>query len=164
METVALHLENEAIRRLDTDERDSFGRSAFNRYYYATFLKIQIALRKKRPAWAKGGHSQLPRALREDIVKELKSNFERSKKIGDSEMTRLCAEAISAARELAKILTEGYAVRVTADYFPEVEVCFTPDDSFRLNAISVHHAHSWPTKASGFVAALERAWRQIDAQ
>lgn len=164
METVALHLENEAIRRASPDERDSFGRSAFNRYYYATFLKIQIALRSQRPCWAKSGHSQLPKTLQDEVIKELKTNFQKSKKIGDAEMAKLCSEAISAAKSLATILTEGYAVRVTADYFPDIAVSFMPAGGFKLNATPVSHAHSWPAKASGFVAALERAWRQIDAQ
>ena len=79
-------------------------------------------------------------------------------------MARLCSDAISAAKGLASLLEEGYATRVTADYFPDIPIDFLSKNEFKLNAITVSHAHSWPPKASGFVATLERAWRQIDAQ
>lgn len=163
MEIVALHLEDEALRRSSDDGRDQFGRSAFNRYYYATFLKVQSALRIHRPHWAKNGHSKLPRVLKDDVVKELRGNFDKGKKTGDNEIIRLCSDAISAAKALASLLEEGYATRVTADYFPDIAVDFVSTKDFKLNAITVTHAHSWPSKASGLVATLERAWRQIDA-
>ncbi len=160
MEQVALHLEDEALRR----ESDEFGRSAFNRYYYAAYLRIQRSLRSERAHWANHGHSKLPRILRDEVIKELKASFERGKKTGDQEMARLCSDAISAAKGLASLLEEGYATRVTADYFPDIPIDFLSKNEFKLNAITVSHAHSWPPKASGFVATLERAWRQIDAQ
>lgn len=163
MEMVALHLEDEALRRTPDSGRDLFGRSAFNRYYYATFLRVQNALRLHRPQWAKNGHSKLPKILKDEVIKELKASLERGKKTGDSEVTKLCSDAISAAKALASLLEEGYATRVTADYFPDVPVNFVSAKEFKLNAITVTHAHGWPTKASGFVATLEKAWRQINA-
>lgn len=163
MELVALHLENEALRRSSADGRDQFGRSAFNRYYYATFISIQRALRNHRPHWSNNGHAKLPRVLRDDVVKELRANCDKGKKVGDREITRLCSDGISAAKALASILDEGYAIRVIADYFPDIAVDFVSTKNFKLNAITVTHAHSWPSRASGFVAILERAWRQINA-
>jgi len=164
METVALHLEVQALSLTSDGGRDLFGRSAFNRYYYAAFLKVQSSLRQHRPDWANHGHSKLPRILKEEVFKELKTSFEIGRKTGDTEVKKLCSDAMSAAKNLACLLEEGYAVRVTADYRPDVAVDFISARDFKLNEIAVSQAHSWPTKAIGFVSTLERAWRQINAQ
>lgn len=162
MQLVAQHLQNQALNRPVEGARDSFGRTAFNRYYYATFLKVQDTLRRNRPQWSSSGHSKLPRILRGDVVDELKVSLARGRKTGDGEIVRLCSDAISAAKGLADLLEASYAIRVIADYFPETQVVFFSADDFRLDTVTVREAHSWPPKAASFISSLERAWRQIN--
>lgn len=162
MQQVGLHLQVTAVGLTDVVERDLFGRSSYNRYYYATFLCVRRVLAQMRPEWAFIAHATLPEVLRGQITKDLSRGRNRARKMDDDELARQCARAIKAASELADLLRSSSATRVVADYHPEIAVDFVRGDRFTLNEVGITEAHQWPERALVWIDEISSAWRQID--
>ena len=162
MKIVARHLQEEATRRTDSYEKDTFGRSAFNRYYYATFLSVKNALGSFRAEWNMMPHHDVPGVLRGAVKTELDRARQRAQKLTDHETVTACCKAVAAADALAQIMEEGYATRVTADYRPELRVDFANQYDFVLNTVRVKRASEWPERARVLIATITSAWRQIN--
>ena len=164
MEKVAKHLLDEAMQREQPDEKDVFGRSVFNRYYYATFLNVKEGLSGLKKEWEGNlAHASIPEMLRGQIKIELKKGLVKAKKASDQEVVSLCSKALTAAKDLAALMEEGRALRVTADYHPEVAIDFSIGPYFHLNNFPVEDAKSWAPKAKIFVGAISHAWKQVYA-
>lgn len=163
MELVASHLKSEATRRTDAVERDLFARSAFNRYYYATFLLTRATLASFRAEWRDNiPHATMPELLRGKIKTLITKERFSAQKNGDTELVAICLRALSALEDLAKILDIGRATRTTADYNPEIQIDFSNGIAFRLNTISISDANSWPQRARGYLLTISLAWKQIN--
>lgn len=164
MEIVAQHLQREAVTRTLPLERDLFGRSAFNRYYYATFLEVKSSLAKLRPQWAgELAHAAVSEVLRGTVKKELTKGRNTAQKMDDAEVVSLCQKALSATESLARIMDEGRATRVAADYRPEIPIEFFTASGFRLNTVEVKTAQTWPHKARILLVTISSAWQQVHA-
>lgn len=162
MEIVAQHLQREAIRRNGiVEERDFFGRSAFNRYYYATFLEVKTGLGRLNPVWGTISHASVPELLEGSIKDEFKKGQKKAMKLRDGEVIGLCAKAISATNDLAKLMREGYMSRVTADYHPEIKVEFQGPNRFELNAVPVQNASDWLYRARPLIKTIVTTWMQL---
>ena len=161
MEDVAHHLQMEALVRPTAAQRDSFGRSAFNRYYYAAFLPVNRTLRSLRPEWAGIKHKDIPDLMRGKILTALKKGQQQANRVGDRETAAACARAISLCYELAELMKTGYAVRVTADYEADVAVDFSTGIDFRLATVAVSTAKQWPSRATAYAQTIHSAWKQI---
>jgi len=162
MEAVAKHLQDEAMSRAQSTEGDLFGRSAFNRYYYATYLEVRRELGVIKHEWgAHMDHATIPDLLRGQLLKGLTSGFRQATKIHDKELITTCSAAMEAAKELAKLMERGRGARVTADYNPQILVKFNAHD-FELNSVRVSEAKSWPPKAKIFMNTITRAWKYIN--
>ncbi len=164
MEEVGNYLQREAIQRTDPHQRDLFGRSAFNRFYYATFIPLSNALAKMKPEWGGLPHKNVPTVLRESVIKGLKEGSKRANRVGDYDTVSVCSRAIDYCHQLADLMESGYAIRVTADYNSAVPVDFTLGTDFRLASVPVSAAKQWPGRAVAYVEAISNAWRQINEQ
>jgi hypothetical protein len=158
MERVALFLQKKAIEHRKRDDFDVFGRSSFNRYYYAVFLQVRAAIREFEPQW-QPVHSQTPGYLTGSIQRELSNFRSKSMRRGNADAVRVSSEGISAIQSLSDLLTRSYAVRVVADYQPEVRVALADGSRFTLQSTSINEAHSWPSEADRYLRVLRRAWR-----
>jgi len=161
MEEVAIYLQREANQRTDSRQRDQFGRSAFNRLYYATFIPISHTLARLRPEWAGLPHKDVPEVIRGSIIKALKEGKTRANRLGDYDTVTSCSRAISLCYELADMMESGYAIRVTADYHSEVAVDFAAGADFRLATVPVSVARQWPGRATAYAETISNIWRQI---
>ena len=161
MEDVAHHLQREALVRPTESQRDSFGRSAFNRFYYAAFLPVSRTLRSLRPEWAGIPHKDIPDLMRGKVLTALKKGKHQANRVGDHETAAACARAMSLCHELADLMKTGYAVRVTADYETDVAVDFSSGIDFRLATVAVSTAKQWPSRATAFAQTIQSAWKQI---
>ncbi|MCA8054408.1 hypothetical protein [Burkholderia cepacia] len=161
MEIVAQHLQQVALAQTDPTDRDHFGRSAFNRYYYATFLHVKAGLGSINPDWNTMAHAGIPEVLRGSVQRELKRGRTKAQRTDDAELVRLCSKALSAVSDLADLMEKGYATRVAADYHPEILVDFSGYRSFKLNTVPVEDAHGWPYRARALIDAITLAWTQI---
>lgn len=163
MEVVAHHLQVTALGRGDAMERDLFGRSSYNRYYYATFLCVRQVLRQLRPEWDELPHADYPKVLLGAVLKVLDNGRQRAQKLQDNELVTQCSRAIVAARELARLMTASSTTRKVADYHPEILVNFVHGDRFTLNNVDVTEAHQWPQRAKAWATEISAAWRQVNA-
>lgn len=163
MEVVAHYLQTEAVNRVVVAEKDLFGRSSYNRYYYATFLLVRELLRALDPRWGELPHADYPKILTGSIKDTLKKGGVRARKASDWDLSDHCKQAMAAASELAKLMAQGSATRVTADYHPEIPVQFNPGERFTLNSIDITVAHQWPPRARVLTAVIASTWRQINA-
>ncbi|MCE4535805.1 hypothetical protein LXT12_00840 [Pelomonas sp. P7] len=162
MERVGSYLRQEAVRLLPQAEADLFGRTAFNRFYYATYLEVRSGLSKMKAEWTgEMPHAMIPEILRGTVKKELTKGRAKALKADDHQLAAQCASAASAAMDLAKLLDEGRQVRVTADYYPEVLVNFARAPDFELNSVAVLSASSWPYRARVFMQVISGVWRQV---
>jgi hypothetical protein len=163
MQIVGQYLQQEALIQTMATDRDFFGRSAFNRYYYATFLQVKTGLGSLRTEWSTMAHADIPGVLRGTVQRELKQGRMRAQKTADKEVITLCSRALAAVADLADLMEKGYATRVTADYHPEISVDFSSGVDFKLNTIAVGAAKTWPSRAAVLVGAITSAWKQLNA-
>ena len=160
--SVADHL-SKAARTSGGDEADAFGRSAFNRYYYAAFLSTRELLVTIERSWKGVPHSNIPALLEND----LRTRFQRAMKplqakhlISEGKAKSLISQVGSAGGEMASILRTAYAVRVTADYMPEEKVIFEPA-TFRLATHTEAEARNWLQRIDRSKGVVLSAAREV---
>jgi uncharacterized protein (UPF0332 family) len=159
VEQVGNALEAEAIKlRADLKQADLFGRSAFNRYYYAVFYVAREMLREFSPRWHSVPHKSVPQLLTGQVREEIQKAKRRATKLGDGESVSLCSHALRSLEQLSELLTQGYSVRVTADYDPTITVQFTGKE-FSLASMPVATAKKWAQRASFLTSSVRRAWK-----
>lgn len=161
MQRVGIHLQVQALVKVDAQERDYFGRSAYNRYYYATFNCAKLLVTQLDAKWAKTPHAVFPSLLATTIVSELEKGRSQAAKLGDFQLVTLCNQAKASSHALAKLMTEAYAVRVIADYSLETAIVFGTGQRFELNRIDITDAHQWPSKAAALSKVIADAWKQV---
>lgn len=164
MQNVAHHLQQEAIRILHAaaDEADLYARSAFNRYYYATFLSVRETLSDVEcSAAGQLKHSSIPEFLRGAIHRRISKIQKKAKKLGDTELERACYRARLENRKFAETLEKAYATRVVADYKPDTLVSFG-SMRFALAGVSVNEAHGWDERAKLWSRLVKGVLRQIN--
>lgn len=165
MHSVAHHLQVEAIKLVPSSapDADSYARSAFNRYYYATFLCVRQTLVKIDKKYENSlNHKGIPELLRGTIQKRIKATQRKASKLGDSTLVRECQHASSQNLTFAQVLEKAYAIRVVADYTPETAVDFR-SDRFTLSGVAVTEAHDWLEKANIWASLISNIVRQENA-
>lgn len=162
MERVGRHLQVQAIALTDNEERDVFGRSAYNRYYYAAFLRARKMVDTLDSDWARLPHKDYPELLKGKVRKALLKGKLQATKIGDVETINVFSRAMAAAVEIASLMENAARVRVTADYNPHIPIEFLPGGRFSLNNVDITVAHQWIVKTEAWAEAIERAWSQLD--
>lgn len=140
MEAVGLQLQRIASDLSDHVERDLFARSAFNRYYCATYLDVKNGLGSLNAGWRGILHSQVSTILEGPVNKELAKGRDRAKRASDANTSALCSRAMHATRVLSDLMNSGYATGVAADYFSAVRIDFADAYDFTLNSVRVKEA------------------------
>lgn len=77
-----------------------------------------------------------------------------------AEADRLQRNVRQLTKELRNLLTTGYAVRVIADYRPDLKVQ-RREKTMMLSFSSIETAANWPQKAALFCGGLLGEWRQL---
>jgi hypothetical protein len=161
MQVVALHLRDHARQQtIPVADRDCFGRSAFNRFYYAAYLGVRTELRGTISNWP-DQHGAIPGFLKATVTRSIQAGSRVAGKAGDQELVALCGRAKAAAAELSSLLANAYGSRVTADYHPEVAIVFPVNGDFSLQSVAIEQAKTWPYKAVALASVIANAWRQI---
>lgn len=163
MEDVAHYLQVEANKSTDLMTRDRFGRSAFNRYYYSTFLQVRVMISSMDTAWGRLPHADYPPLLNGKIQKTIKSARNVAAKVGDTEFVGECSRAISAINTLSDLMKTGSATRVIADYEPDINLIFN-GQRFSLQGVSINDAHEWPQRSRQLIKTIQNCWSKIDAK
>lgn len=139
---------------------DTYARSAFNRYYYATFLCVRQALVEIDKKYEHSlNHKDIPILLRSNIQKRISAIRRKADKLGDYSLVTECHQASSRNLKFASILEKAYAIRVVADYTPDTAVDFR-SDRFTLSGVPVTEAHDWLAQATLWSSLILNVVRQ----
>lgn len=162
MGIVGSHLANAANEKAGM-EKDSFARSAFNRYYYSAFLEIRSVLQQLNPAWSRPNHADVPELLEKAAIKQIKLEVKKAEdkgllKRGQAESIRTRSNA--AASELASLFTTAREVRRIADYEPEILVQID-GNKYTLNSYSLASAAGWKKQVSVQSKTLLKVYSEL---
>lgn len=151
-----------AVTERDPEHFDLFSRSAFNRYYYSTFLTVRIALARIDSRWAKIEHATIPPLLKGQVVERLrKANRKLEQaKVLDGTTRRLYSEARTAAHELSWSMDFAREVRRVADYEPQ-EKTTRNSDGAKLANCTTAEAKRWQQRAEIRTGAILRVYDAI---
>ncbi|HCB1401081.1 TPA: hypothetical protein QH865_005115 [Klebsiella variicola] len=124
---------------------DAYGRSAFNRYYYACFLNIREFVSAIDTSWGKVKHAEVPTLLRVSVNKKIEIELRKSERIGDLTLGEYHSKKsilLTSLENMASTMAMAYTIRGVVDYEPEIEMIFG-DGSFSINKTSVASAKGW---------------------
>ena len=162
MKRVGDLLKNETGRVRDASFRDVLARSAFNRYYYASYLKVRDLLGKISPKDRTARHKAIPA-----ILKRLSRNIRRSVRkslaargTGWPSSERELSNVSRFLNEYADLLTRSYGVRCVADYHPELKIT-EKTGSILLDNTTLSEAQNWPQRADSLSGAITKICRQL---
>ncbi len=162
LKIVGEKLESIAISETDPVKKDLFGRSAFNRFYYAAFLEVRKMLGELAPKWKRTGHSDIPKLLvksvRKPVINALKKSLEEDV-ITKEEFEKLESELLNSTTDLANLLRHAYDVRKTADYDPE-KLIEVNGKVISLNSIKLTTAIFWSNKSISYCKSIKKVWKE----
>jgi hypothetical protein len=159
---VAEHLSDRA-RKESGARADAFGRSAFNRYYYASFLSVRELLAEIEPSWSATPHANFPELLQDAVVKQVRREAKKQEKAGaisPSSASSLITKAASATSEIASVLRVANQARVAADYKPEIAVVFD-GTGFELGGQTDAAARGWKARVDRMKGVLLRVCKEL---
>jgi hypothetical protein len=163
MIVVAETLSAIALEEPVEEHADSYGRSAFNRYYYASYLITRDMLRQLNPSWAGTPHSKIPDLLTGTVIGRVRKELRRQQKLGglrSGSSKSMLKEANTATSELSNLLKNAYEVRCVADYEPEQRI-LRNGRVIKLGEQTMEAARHWPNRVSAYTKTLIRIWRQL---
>jgi hypothetical protein len=163
MERVANSLTQQAIDATDEGEANLYGRSAFNRYYYAVYLSVREMLRSGQPEHAGAAHKDLPGLLTDAALKRIKVEVKRQVKLEllpYREGEGMIHAATDALTTLADILQDGYRMRVIADYKPAI-LAIIEHRRVRLDDKNSDTAQNWSKRARHAIGTVVGIWRKL---
>ena len=148
-QSVAQHLSSHARTLGASDaDADAFGRSAFNRHYYATFLIARDLLVRVDAAWARTPHAEIPNQVEKALIARIKNEAKKQVRSGvlpSGRSNSIVNQSISAAAEIASVLRVAYSIRVAADYEPSHRIVFG-SSGLELDSCSIGEANSWQVR------------------
>ncbi len=142
---------------------DQFGRSAFNRYYYAAYLAVRERLMVINDRWGKSPHKTLPEILSKSLCRAAAEQAKRLSRAGvldTAEGAKYVRSIRICAGSLAQMLTDAYEARRVADYEPR-ELVVRDSGSLRLRNFTLRAAESWPSQAENAAAQMLIHWRKL---
>lgn len=163
MHIVGDELERLALSNGDPANSDLLGRSAFNRYYYASFLITRETLGLMQSNWRGTPHAGIPVLLDEGLKKPAKhaiSKQIRASLLDRGDEHRLMADITATGSELAQLLRRAYDARILADYEPEIKTA-REGNVITLKSHKLSTAKEWPARTSMLCSRLLRIWKEI---
>lgn len=163
LEKVADELSKHAATLKNVEDVDAFGRSAFNRYYYATYLTVRDMLTQINEKWAKIPHKNIPGTLEDDLVKLFRENGKRQVKckvLPENQFHSYIKQTNAAASDIASTLTSAYMVRVTADYEPDNKIEFI-DERLSLASHTLDEAKNWKRRVEAKKGILIKVAKEL---
>jgi hypothetical protein len=161
MQRVGLALAQKAVTAQAPDEADVFGRSAFNRYYYASYLVTRAMLRKMDASWSRISHKDIQPLLTGKVVERVRRASRNQQRLGlINDAASLCSSVTAAASALADMMKAAREVRCVADYEPETQIV-RRGEVIKLVGHSIEEAKYWPRRASAHSGTILKTWRRL---
>lgn len=162
MQVVGRYLQVEAMKQHNPEEKDLFGRSSYNRYYYATFIITRGIVNTINPEWTSSKHAEYPDIFSKKIAGRFKKERCSAFKVDDPQLVSILNKAISSANDMALLLRQANSARKVADYDLSIKVNFLNTNRFSLSSIDITSAHLWPERANALGSLIIDTWRQVD--
>jgi hypothetical protein len=153
-----------ALRANQLDTTDAFARSAFNRFYYCAFLLARQLLLAVAPTAGMPNHRDMPEYLRGRIRRALTDELqqaERSRLLSPADVKSRRSRVLTYTDQFASLLSAAYAVRIVADYEPEIRIQIVSPADLRLAVVSTADAQKWPHEAEVYTTVLTKIWRDL---
>ena len=160
MKIVGERLESWALDLNESHEKDLFGRSAFNRYYYSVFLLTREMLGDFDARWKGTQHACIPKLLRGKVKEKVKNRLRRDRRMSKSKKSQILDQHGISLRDLASLLEEAYQVRIIADYEPEISIQQDKNVIWLYNC-KLTTAKGWPNRASAYCKAIRKVWEDV---
>lgn len=160
MKAVGEQLQDWAVTQKEIAVKDLFGRSAFNRYYYAAYLVTRKNLGELDPKWKKEKHKALPNTLVTTVRKPVGQELDKQVKKGvitNKERSVALDSLKVATAALSDLLREAYDLRCVADYEPE-ESIEVDGKVMSLKDCKLNTAREWPSKANAYCKTIRKVW------
>lgn len=162
MKFVGEQLQRLALEQRENLKADVLGRSAFNRFYYASFLVTRGMLGKLNPSWKNTAHAAIPNHLRTAIRKPVKTQLDKNTNLGvinKSKKSLILSELKVATDNLADLLANAYSIRIIADYQPEIPITINNGKIICLEGFNLTTAQHWPDQANAYCGKILSVWR-----
>lgn len=123
----------------------AFGRSAYNRYYYACYLDIRVFVSGINSKWGGLNHSEVPTFLTGAVNNKISLELAKSEKLG------MFSKGIFQSKKslvhtslsnMASVMSKAYTIRCTVDYEPDVHIEFVKD-TFLIDKTPVASVRDW---------------------
>ena len=163
MKIVGDKLEQLATLENDKVGKDLFGRSAFNRYYYAAFLITRKMLGDIKSSWKETPHSEIPNLLKTTVRKPVIKKLMADAKKGNIDMSRssaLQSKLTLATNDLSNLLEEAYRIRIIADYNPE-DCIMIDGTKITLGSYNLKSAQKWPNNAGMYCKNIQMVRKDL---
>jgi hypothetical protein len=163
MRIVADKLKELALASITDHEIDQYGRSAFNRYYYAVYLVVRRTLMNINPSWARSPHKNIPGILTGSMythARDQAQKLERAGQLSQREKSDVIRSIRIYVDELSKVLQTAYEARAMADYSPE-ETVRRVGNNLELKKYTIASAQAWPERAERNAGQLAAKWREL---
>lgn len=161
MKRVGQHLEEFALDSKDDELIDLFGRSAFNRYYYACFLATRTMLGELQPSLKGTSHAGIPGLLVTTILKKPTASLKRMEQQGidTGKCRRYRQELQAATKGLAELLKLAYDARLISDYSPE-EPIQKNGNVISLRNNKLNEAKGWLDRTNSYIKTIKKVWKE----
>ncbi|TCT81688.1 hypothetical protein EDC48_12846 [Gibbsiella quercinecans] len=159
---VAEHLSQHAKKCKD-DTADAFGRSALNRYYYATYISVREFLGTMDKSWEGQSHGTIPPLLEGELLKRIRTAAASQERLGlitTPKSKGYISSASNAASSIASILKSAYSIRVISDYKPNIKLTFN-NGGFSCGGHTDSEARSWKSKVDAQKGILLNISREL---
>lgn len=123
----------------------AFGRTAYNRYYYACYLDIRLFVAAINSRWGSLNHSEVPDFLIGAVNNRISQELTKCEKIGlitKGELLSKKSLVHTSLNTMASIMSKAYSIRCTVDYEPEVNIEFDRN-TFLIDSVTVASAKDW---------------------
>jgi len=163
MKLVGEQLEKWALSRKISNEKDLFGRSAFNRYYYSAYLVTREMLGEFKDDWKFCSHKSIPDLLEGEVKSKVKREIKKSLKSGlikIGEYSRIHTNITKATNDLANLLRQAYDIRCVADYEPEKEITMNKKIIY-LEHYKLSSAPGWTHQAHTYCNVIKKIWKEL---
>jgi hypothetical protein len=162
MKFVGDALETLALSEAFVINSDLLGRSAFNRYYYASFLLTRKLLGDLNESWKRTPHKNIPELLRLNLKRNVAKALDlqvRKGLISKSQKSKILTNLQTSVEELSELLERAYDARIIADYIPEETVTIDGKIIF-LRSYKLTTAKQWPNRAEIYCKSIYKVWKE----
>lgn len=153
-----------SLLEADANSADLFGRSAFNRYYYASYLIVRDLLSRLDKNWASQGHASIPDLLERAIPKKIKPILLRQERDGlitSGYAARKKSEMLRAVSDVSNVMRSAYDVRCIADYEPDKKITKDSGGVIFLNGSKISEAEDWVSTVDSRVKVMLRIFKEL---